>query len=238
MVFALVPAGSFRMGAPESDSLAFPPERPPRRVTISRPFYLGVYEVTQGQYEQVMGKNPSQFHADNGGSRDHPVEKVSWVDAMEFCRRLSERPAERDAGRIYRLPTEAEWEYACRAGKETRYSFGDDPADLAHNAWFQGNAQGRTHPVGRFPPNAWGLCDMHGNVWEWCADLFDPDYYQYGPATDPPGALKADRRVLRGGSWYNNGQWCRASSRASFSATVREPYVGFRVALTPPERQP
>jgi formylglycine-generating enzyme required for sulfatase activity len=197
MQFVLIPAGSFWMGAPQTDSLRFPPEGPQRRVTISRPFYLGVYEVTQGQYKGVMGKNPSKFDAANGGGPEHPVDMVSWTDAVEFCRLLSEQPAEKNAGRVYRLPTEAEWEYACRAGTDTRYSFGDEPDELAPWAWFKDNANGRSHPVGQLPANAWGLHDMHGNVWEWCADRYDADYYQLGPAIDPPGAVKAERGVWR-----------------------------------------
>jgi formylglycine-generating enzyme required for sulfatase activity len=130
---------------------------------------MGVHEVTQAQYEQVMGVNPSQFKGAN-----NPVETVRWEDAVGFCRNLSELPAEKAAGRVYRLPTEAEWEYACRAGTTTNYSFGYNDSDLGLYAWYAVNSGGRTHPVGGKKPNSWGLYDMHGNVWEWCQDRFAP----------------------------------------------------------------
>ena len=159
MEFKLIPAGTFIMG--EGDDA--------HEVTLTQPFKIGVHEVTQAQYEQVMGVNPSHFKGAN-----NPVETVSWEDAVEFCRRLSELPAEKAAGHVYRLPTEAEWEYACRAGTTTKYSFGDDESDLGDHAWFLENflenSGTNTHPVGRKGPNAWSLYGMHGNVLEWCQD--------------------------------------------------------------------
>ncbi|MCY2992247.1 MAG: formylglycine-generating enzyme family protein [Planctomycetota bacterium] len=171
-------------------------EAPKHRVKITKPFYLGLYEVTQTQYEQVLGNNPSKFKGE--GSR--PVESVSWDDAVKFCRRLSELPREQATDAAYRLPTEGEWEYACRAGATTRYSFGDDAAALGQYAWWSRNSQGRTQPVGRLRPNAWGLCDMHGNVWEWCADWWAADYYAKSPTDDPWGPNSGSHRVLRGGA--------------------------------------
>ena len=153
----LLPAGTFWMGE-DLDA---------HKVTLTQPFYLGVYEVTQEQYERVMGKNPSNFKGPQ-----NPVEKVSWDDAVEFCRKLSELPEEKAAGRIYRLPTEAEWEYACRAGTTTKYSFGDSESELGEYGWFDKNSDRKTHPVGQKQPNKWGLYDMHGNVWEWCSDWY------------------------------------------------------------------
>lgn len=182
MKFKLIPAGTFTMGD-DNDA----PE-----VTLSKSFSLGIHEVTQSQYERVMGNNPSGFKGAN-----NPVEQVSWEDAVEFCRKLSELPAEKAAGRVYRLPTEAEWEYACRAGTTTKYSFGDDDSELGNYAWFKGNSGNTSHPVGGKKPNAWGLYDMHGNVWEWCQDWYGD--YPSGTVTDPMGATSGSYRVNRGG---------------------------------------
>ena len=166
MQFKRIPAGEFDMGSTDGDS----DERPVHRVRISRDFYLGIHEVTQAEYRAVTGKSPSNFKGD-----DLPVEKVSWEEANEFCRLLTER--ERTAGglpsgMVYRLPTEAEWEYAARAGTTTKYCFGDDESGLGEYAWYGGNSGSTTHPVGQKRPNAWGLYDMHGNVWEWCQDWY------------------------------------------------------------------
>ena len=160
-----------------------PAEAPKHRVKITKPFYLGLCEVTQEQYLRLMGKNPSKFQ----GVPNRPVEQVDWSNAMEFCRKLSELPPEKAAGAVYRLPTEAEWEYACRAGTTTRYSFGDDAAMLDRYAWFSNNSGGSTQAVGQLRANAFGLFDMHGNVWEWCADWYDSGYYANSP-----------RMILRG----------------------------------------
>jgi len=165
MRLVLIPPGEFQMGSPAGDGVASSDEKPHHNVRITKPFYLGVCEVTQEQYERVMAQNPSRFK----GDPQRPVGYVSWTGAAEFCRKLSEKE-----GVTYRLPTEAEWEYACRAGTTTRYCFGDDEASLGEYAWY--GSVGR-YPVGEKTPNAWGLCDMHGNVWEWCADWYDADYY-------------------------------------------------------------
>jgi formylglycine-generating enzyme required for sulfatase activity len=193
---------------------------------IRRPFHLGMYEVTQDEYRQVMGKNPSWFSAAGGGkdlvrgdTGRLPVEQVSWQDAQEFCRELSNRPQEKEAGRSYRLPTEAEWEHACRAGTATVWSCGNKEEDLGANAWYAGNSDGTTHPVGEKKANAWGLYDMHGNVQEWCADHYDRKQ-----------ALPF--RVLRGGSWEDEPGRCRSAERhSSLEHFQKGKGYGFRVVL-------
>jgi formylglycine-generating enzyme required for sulfatase activity len=232
MKLALIPAGEFLMGSPHSDSDAFSGEKPQHRVQITRPFYLGMYEVTQAEYERVMGTNPSNFSTAKVGqdTSQHPVERVTWEDAVEFCRKLSELPEEKSAGRVYRLPTEAEWEYACRAGSQTRYSFADNESQLGDYAWYLSNSDIRTHPVGEKKPNAFGLYDMHGNVYEWCQDW----YATYaGDATDPQGSGSGTNRVFRGGSWVSYARSCRAAYRDWYGPGYRGRYLGFRVAAVP-----
>ena len=191
MEFVLIPTGTFMMGSPDSDATAYDDEKPAHRVTISQPFYLGTYAVTQEQWEAVMKTNPSRFT----GDRNRPVERVFWEDTQQCIQRLNTQE-----GRArYRLPTEAEWEYACRAGSQTAYSFGDDPLQLDQYGWYVDNSGDQTHPVGQRKPNAWGLYDMHGNVWEWVQDWNGA--YAPGPVTDPRGPSSGSRRVLRGGSW-------------------------------------
>jgi formylglycine-generating enzyme required for sulfatase activity len=198
------------------------------QVTLTKPFYLGVYQVTQEQYQKVMGTNPSHFK----GARN-PVENVSWKDAVELCRKLSELPEEKKAGRVYRLPTEAEWEYACRAGTTTTYCFGDDQSQLGEYAWFEKNSNSKTHPVGEKKPNAWGLYDMHGNVWEWCADWYGD--YPKGAVTDPVGPATGSIRVGRGGSWLNVAALCESALRLRFTPVIRNFSNGFRLALSSSE---
>jgi formylglycine-generating enzyme required for sulfatase activity/serine/threonine protein kinase len=236
---SLVPAGSFVMGSDPYELERSEREGPQHPVSITRPFYLGVHPVTQRQYEAVMGENPAWFTASNGGGPDHPVECVSWDDAVEFCRRLTEFPAEREAGRFYRLPTEAEWEYACRAGTTTPFYFGEALSGSQANfngAYPYGGAPRRpclerTSPVGSYAPNAFGLCDMHGNVWEWCADLFNPTYYEQSPHNNPLCQEGGTNRVLRGGSWYATGRNCRSACRNRATPDKRVNYVGFRVLV-------
>ncbi len=163
----LISAGSFTMGSTRADKYAIGDERPSHRVQISKPFYLGKYLVTQQQWKAVMGNNPSQFQG-----LTNPVDNVSWNDCQKFLKTLNGKVG----GGSFSLPTEAQWEYACRAGSTTRYCFGDKESQLGDYAWYEDNNGNKTHPVGQKKPNAWGLYDMHGNVWEWCADWFDDEY--------------------------------------------------------------
>ncbi len=231
--------GSFTMGSSNADLARvrelvptieeewIADEQPPHPVRITRPFYLGVHEVTQGQYRAVMGENPSQFQ----GSDDMPVERVSWENAVAFCERLTAK----EGGRLrYRLPTEAEWEYACRAGSTTLYSFGEDLSRLDEYAWYAGNTggvpDGKPQPVGQKLPNGWGLHDMMGNVSEWCADRYDKAYYAKSPQTDPTGPSEASGQVLRGGGWTDTLGFCRPADRNWTSPRMRLSTLGFRVA--------
>ncbi|HQU45660.1 MAG TPA: SUMF1/EgtB/PvdO family nonheme iron enzyme, partial [Pirellulales bacterium] len=218
MKLRLIPAGRFWMGSPESEVERGGGERR-HQVRITRPFYLGVYEVTQAEYKRVMGDNPSDFSS--GGkaavlvsgldTRRFPVENVSWDDATDFCEKLSDRAGERAAGRRYRLPTEAEWEYACRAGTTTPFHFGGELSGRGANCngnypygtSVKGPYLGRTTTVGSYRDraNAFGLYDMHGNVWEWCADWYDSKYYDDSAADDPQGPAAGSFRVIRGGGW-------------------------------------
>jgi formylglycine-generating enzyme required for sulfatase activity len=234
----LLPPGKFRMGSPAGEGAA--EEWPRHDVTLSRPFYLGAFPVTQREYAAVMGVNPCDLAEANRGGPDHPVEYVSWDEAVEFCKRLSALPAERRAGRVYRLPTEAEWEYACRAGTPTAFAFG--PALSSYQANFDGRCPHgeaprgpyleRTSPVGSYPPNAWGLYDLHGNVYEWCADWFGAGYYAHSPAKDPAGPAAGEGRVLRGGSWRVSGWYCRSALRYRSAPDMGLVSFGLRVAMT------
>jgi formylglycine-generating enzyme required for sulfatase activity len=214
-------------------------EQPSHTIKITRPFYLARHPVTQGQYQAVMGQNPSHFN----GSADLPVESVSWYDAVIFCNKLSEREDRMPYYRVdgdtvtilgdngYRLPTEAEWEYACRAGSSTLYPFGDDASALGDFAWYDANSERKTHAVGQKKPDAWGLHDMLGDVWEWCWDGYDANYYASSPSADPTGAPGAMYRVLRGGSWFNFPGDCRSADRGWYEPSLRDVIVGFRPAL-------
>ncbi len=198
-----LPAGQFIMGSPDSDPYARDWEKPPHQVQVNG-FAIGKYSVTQAQYEAVMGTNPSRFQ----NNPQNPVEKISWNDAQAFCRKLSQI-----TGKTYRLPTEAEWEYACRAGTTTRFYFGDDANQLGDYAWYKGNSQQTTHPVGQKKPNAWGLYDMSGNVWEWCEDDWHDNYI--GAPKDGSAWLTNDNDypIVRGGCWYNGPDGCRSAYR-------------------------
>jgi formylglycine-generating enzyme required for sulfatase activity len=231
MKLVLIPKGIFMMGSPETEKGRQENETQ-HEVTISKDYYLGVYEVTQAQYEKVMGKNPSHFQGAIVGNEnaDLPVENVSWDDAVEFYKKLSELPDEKKAGRVYRLPTEAEWEYGCRAGSKTAYTFDDEEGLLPEYGWFRRNSSQRTHTVGLLEPNAWGLYDMHGNVVEWCSDWYGE--YPKGAVSDPTGPRKGGNRVARGGSWYFDAAVCRSSIRYLGSPSDRFSRYGFRVALS------
>ena len=217
MKFVRIPAGKFTMGSPKTENVREADEGPQRQVAISRQFYMGVTEVTQAQYTAVMGKNPSKLKGPY-----NPVEQVSWKDCAEFCTTMS-----RKSGRPVRLPTEAQWEYACRAGTNTRFNFDGGNSELRNYAWFKGNGGGKAHPVGQKKPNAWGLYDMHGNVWEWCSDWLGTSYDGAG-ARDPKGVDSGKEHVLRGGSFYDNPRLCRSAKRHGNFDAQR---VGFRVIV-------
>jgi formylglycine-generating enzyme required for sulfatase activity len=234
MVFVEIPAGSFWMGRAAEDCPRDDPftekneykecmdrnrssssEMPRHRVTISKPFWMGKYEVTQEQWYKVMGNNPSDFKSEKGGgdSRNHPVENVSWNDAREFIRRLNRM----EGTDVYRLPSEAEWEYACRAGSTGEYSFGDSESLLSQYAWCDSQGGNMTKAVGQKRPNAWGLYDMHGNVEEWCEDDWHDNYN--GAPTDGrawvDGPSRGSIRVLRGGAWSFVADGCKSEYRSS-----------------------
>jgi formylglycine-generating enzyme required for sulfatase activity len=254
MKLKLIPSGKFLMGSSEKEEGRSSDEGPQREVQISRPFYLGIYPVTQKEYREVMGENPSYFSAQGGGkdavagmnTDRYPVERVSWDDAVEFCDKLSARPEEKAAGRVYRLPTEAEWEYACRAGTDTPFWWGksasSEQANFDGNFPYGGAEKGpylkRTCPVGSYKPNPWGLYDMGGNVWQWCHDWYGKDYYKEGVNKDPQSPENGNLRVLRGGSWDDLGRSCRAACRGRYVPGGRVNVRGFRVACAVPPRTP
>jgi len=214
VVVVSIPAGTFSMGSTDS----FANEEPVHQVTLSA-FEMSVTPITQGQYQEVMGNNPSYFRG-----YELPVEKVGWNDAVEFCQKLSQK-----TGSKFRLPTEAEWEYACRAGTTTRYNLGNTKSDLAQAGWYDFNSSGKTHPVGQKTPNAWGLYDMHGNVWEWCNDWYGKDFYGSAPKLNPSGALSGSSRVMRGGGWGGSGSSCRSAFRLDHNPSYGSSDMGFRV---------
>ena len=270
MKFVLIPPGEFIMGSTSREierflELVHPTEKywqdfatseaPQHKVILTQPFYLGVHEVTQANYEQIMGTNPSSFSPVGTGTRritgvdtaNLPVETVCWKDAAEFCAKLSQREKLRkfniSAGAamtphdrmVYRLPTEAEWEFGCRAGTTTRFWSGDEDEDLLQVGWFGANSGGRTHVVGELPANPFGLHDMHGNPWEWVQDWWDPNYYgqfQDRPAINPLGpTISGSQYVMRGGGWYRSASECLASRRGGGIPTHRHDFIGFRVSL-------
>ena len=218
-----IPGGSFLMGSEDFDDT----NKSVHPVTLS-PFHIGKFQVTQAQWQAVMKTNPSHFKGDN-----LPVENVSWNEAVSFCEKLSKQ-----TGQTYRLPTEAEWEYACLAGSTGKYCFGDDEALLKDYAWYDKNSDNKTHPVGEKTPNNWGLHDMHGNVWEWCQDWYSGNYYEelvrQGEAVNPQGPATGDYRVLRGGSWFNDRLDARAVYRNGYHAAYRNLSLGFRVVAARP----
>jgi formylglycine-generating enzyme required for sulfatase activity len=219
MTLAHVPPGEFVMG----DGIDVNARR--HRVRIVLPYFLGTHEVTQAQYKLVTGHTPSEF----AGPDNAPVESVTWEDAKSFCAQLTARPAEQAAARVYRLPTEAEWEYACRAGTTGLFWFGDQYRPNMVNARLGGLSRPST--VGLYPPNPWGFYDMHGNVWEWCADWYAIDYYHQSPREDPQGPVSGTDRVTRGGSWKDRPEVARSGYRNdAFRPDYRGPQVGFRVA--------
>jgi len=225
---AWIPPGTFLMGSPSTESGRNSNEGPQTYVTFTRGFFIGKFEVTQGEYLSLMGTNPSAYK----GNLNLPVETVTWNDAAAYCARLTQ--IEQAAGRlptrwVYRLPSEAQWEYACRAGTATRFSHGDDGSYtlLPLYAWFGDPTTGKPNPVGTKLPNPWGLYDMHGNVWELCQDLMT---YTGGSVIDPP-LSGVTARMTRGGSWHSLGPRLRSASRNPYDTVNREAWVGFRIIL-------
>ena len=251
----LIPAGEFMMGSKESAEATaaffnknyggdvvkadfFEDEQPQHRVRVTKPFYLGKYLVTQEQWQEVMGSNPSWFSPTGGGkdkvagedTRRFPVEKISWDDCQQFLRRLNAKLGTQDGKFV--LPTETQWEYACRAGTTTRYCFGDDDSKLSDHAWNNKKTDG---PVGEKKPNTWGLYDMHGNVWEWCQDWYEDGYYARSSMDDPTGPAAGSVRVIRGGSWCGPATSCRLACRLMGRPGDRSSDIGFRVSRVPAE---
>ena len=225
----LIPPGKFMMGSPETETNDWPTKGARRtnerlhEVSITRPFYMSVYKVTQEQYKQITGTNPSQFPG-----KDHPVDAVTWDDAVRFCERSSSK-----TNRKVHLPTEAQWEYAARAGTATRYFFGDDEVKIPDFMWYRENSTGKTHPVGQKPPNAWGLFDVHGLLWEYCSDFFADSF---GDAkNDPVGPAAGTSHSTRGGTYGSRPPFVRSAVRvpsqpADATKEVLGHY-GFRVAM-------
>jgi len=228
----LIPPGMFDMGSPDTEAGRWKEEGPVHRVRISRAFYMGKYEVTQEQWEKVMGERRGGFQTRPYNPR-LPVETFSWNDCQDFLKRLN--ALTKGAG-TFRLPTEAEWEWACRAGTRTRFCFGDADARLGEYAWYGVNSGSTTHPVGEKQPNAWGLHDCYGNVWEWCSDWYgeysaNPWPGKFRWTRDPQGPATGAGRVLRGGSWGHDPRYCRSSCR-SFDSPCYLNLPGLRVVVS------
>lgn len=242
MRFVLIPPGSFLMGSPETEEGRFHDLERQRLVTITGPFYLGVFPVTREQWEAVgFTIPPTDFDGIEASELPAlPVENVTWEETQEFCQRLAQRQDERHLRRQYRLPTETEWEYACRAGTTTPFWFGTSASSWQAN--FDGNApygkasvgpyRNQPTPSGTFPPSAFGLFDMHGNVWEWCQDWFTQDPSTTGTNRDPRGPETGEERVVRGGSLHSDGWECRAATRGRMLPGLLDDDVGFRVVMT------
>lgn len=232
MTLVFVPEGSFTMGSPTTEA-GRDEQETQHPVHLTKGFHLGACEVTEAEYREVMETQPSYFAAEakSPAERDRwPVERVSYLDAVAFCKKLSARDAEQKAGRSYRLPTESEWEYACRAGTSTPFDCGEQLS--TQHAWFRAPSGARpTTPAetGKRTPNAWGLFDMHGNVYEWCADWHSPDAYLSGDDSDPTGPAKGYTRVIRGGSYLQTAQQCRSAERYHCPPDVQDVALGFRV---------
>ena len=233
MLLAPIPAGTFMMGSPETEkgrefNGSSSSSEQQHKVTITKPFYMQTMEVTQGQWKAVMGTEPWKGKGCVKEGPDYPVSYVIWDDAVAFCKKLSEKE-----GKTYRLPTDAEWEYACRAGTKTTWSFGNDEKVLGDYAWYTENAAdiGERHPhqVGLKKPNAFGLYDMHGNVSEWCHDYYKKNYYKKSPEQDPQGPASDDSHVLRNGAWNFITRSTRSAWRRSGLRDIRMNNIGFRL---------
>ena len=237
MKLKLIPAGEFAMGLPKSHKGIYSNSKPRHRVRITQPFYLGVTVVTEDQWESVMGTKPwkGKPYVKKWFKKGahYPATYVSWEDAVEFCEQLSAKE-----GVTYRLPTEAEWEYACRAGTTSLYHFGNNrDSRLGDYAWFQDDplydGQQYAHKIGQKKPNPFGLYDMYGNVREWCADWYDEGYYGVSPESDPKGPSEGSLRVFRGGCFFLSASCCDSASRNSNLPSERNESTGFRVARSP-----
>jgi len=217
----LIPAGTYLMGSPENEKDRISDEGPQHQVTISQPFYMGIYEVTNGQWKAVMGTSPS-------GEMNRPAQQVSWNDCQTFIQQLNMM-----GQGSFRLPTEAEWEYACRAGTTTRFHWGDDLnyTQIGNYEWYQDNSNMQTQEVGLKQPNGWGLYDMSGNVLEWCQDSYGA--YPSDPQTDPLGSINSNSKVLRGGGWGFIASYCRSAVRAYTSKESGDSGIGLRLIRTP-----
>jgi formylglycine-generating enzyme required for sulfatase activity len=241
MKMVLIPAGKVMMGGNVSavdvaklykaKEAHFVNEHPRHEVTISKPFYMGIYEVSQLQWRAVMGTETWKDKVAVKTGNDYAASWMTWYEANEFCEKLSKR-----IGKKVSLPTEAQWEYACRAGTTTVFCFGDDISKLGDYAWFQDNSrkigEEYAHAVGQKKPNAWGLYDMHGNVWEWCKDFYAKDFYVQGGEVDPENTTEAQQRNVRGGSWHNDPRHCRSAARNSWTGSKYVHYnYGFRVIV-------
>ncbi|HOK06313.1 MAG TPA: formylglycine-generating enzyme family protein [Syntrophales bacterium] len=223
MSFVFVKGGCYQMG--DTFGGGDRDEKPVHEVCVDD-FYIGKYEVTQGQWQRIMGSNPSHFSSCGDNC---PVENVSWRDVQEFIRKLNNQ-----SGKRYRLPTEAEWEYAARSGgKREKWSGTSDGSSLGDYAWYDANSGGQTHPVGQKRPNGLGLHDMSGNVWEWCQDWYGRNYYSSSGRDNPGGPSSGSNRVYRGGSWFNNAAAARAAYRYGYAPGIRDGHLGFRLALPP-----
>jgi formylglycine-generating enzyme required for sulfatase activity len=230
MKFVLIDAGKFMMGSAETQPGRDDDEGPVHEVTISKPFYMGVCGVTQAQWRAVMGTAPWDGKADAKSDPNNAASYISWDDSSAFCKAMSKK-----FRKTVSLPTEAQREYACRAGTKTAYYFGDDPVKLGDHAWFHDNADGKdekyAHPAGKKKPNPWGLYDMHGNVYEWCLDTYVKDFYANSPGVDPVCTAKADVRVIRGGSWRWLKQHTRSANRVRNKHSRRHYDYGLRVIV-------
>jgi formylglycine-generating enzyme required for sulfatase activity len=220
MEFVLIPAGEFMMGSPSGEEDRNDDEGPVHKVTIKNSFYMSKYPVTQKQWKKVMENNPSHFRGE-----DLPVESVSWIDVQEFVKKLNDKEDTDE----YRLPSESEWEYACRAGTTTRYSFGDDKSKLRNCAWYFDNSDGKTHYIGQKDPNAWDLYDMYGNIWEWVQDIGHKNYKDAPLDGNPWNIGYNSNRVFRGGGWSGFSKSCRSSARLADSPRMRNGRLGFRL---------
>ncbi len=226
----LIPAGEFTMGSPDSGKDAVPDEKPQHRVRITNPFYLGKHLLTREQWEAVMGSSNTR----NAKAPKNPVVNVSYIYCQQFIEKINAKIGTQDGKFV--LPTEAQWEYACRAGSTTKYCFGDEESGLGDYAWYKANSPDTTHPVGEKKPNAWGLYDMHGNVYEWCADLYDPAYYAKSPMDDPRGPrTDFSYHVVRGGSSSGSPWACRSDSRSAYPPWYQRDNLGLRVSRVPVE---